>query len=203
MATKVLDLKGARPLFCYLLGWMHVAIESQTPLNELLFSPRAKKPGWLFREIRSLLGLGSLLSLGWDDCYWLLWCWLLLADSLRHKLSNGVGSSLSVAHDLEALKIGEVGTGLSNGELLCDGGLGPLLRELEFLGGGQHGASACSTLEWKDELGQGESPGWVEDSWEVFSVNEDTVLISDIDNDNKLAIIFAVVNERDSTGLHE
>ena len=66
---------------------------------------------------------------------------LLLGDGL-HRLSDHGGAALSVDHDQEALVIVEVSAGSSLGELLGEGGRGPLSCELSLLGGGKEGASA-------------------------------------------------------------
>ena len=72
---------------------------------------------------------------------------LLLGDNLN-LLFNGEGSLLASNHSLEALNVGEIGTGLSLSELFGDGHLGPLGGESCLLGGLNEGTSAASTLNW-------------------------------------------------------
>ena len=68
-----------------------------------------------------------------------------LRDDLN-LLSDGEGSLLSVDHDLEALEIAEVGTGVSLNQLLCNGGSSPLCCETFLSGNLNEGASAAAAL---------------------------------------------------------
>ena len=129
-------------------------------------------------------------------------CSLLLGDDLN-LLSDGKASLLPVDHDLEALEVGEVGTLSSLGELNGDGHGGPLVGELAFGDGLLEGSSAASTLNGYLELGQRKSLKWHNHSWEVLTVDEDAVFVSDVDDSDLLSVVISEVNESDSACFHE
>ena len=158
-----------------------------------------------FSWVKSLLALLATLLLGGLDLGWCLgWSLLhLLGDDLGYELSNGVGSSFPVAHDLESLEVGESGAGLSLGELLGGWGSLPFGVEAELFDGLEESAGSGSTLDGDNELGKSKSLDWVEDSWEVNSVNEGSVLISEVDDDDDLAVVFSEVDESNSSCFNE
>ena len=118
---------------------------------------------------------------------------------------HGVASLPSGNHDLEALEISEL---LSFGislHLLVGTTLGPLLVEIGFLSFLGESASSGGSLDRNNDGSQGESSKWVNNSWELLlgMVDQDTVGIEDIDNNAHLAIVFAVVDEANSTWFNE
>ena len=126
-------------------------------------------------------------------------CSLLLGDDL----SDGKASLLPVDHDLEALEVGKVSTLSSLGELLGDGHGGPLFGELGCGNSLLEGSSAASTLNGYLELGQRKSLKWHNHSWEVLTVDEDAVFVSDVDDSDLLSVVISEVNESDSACFHE
>ena len=80
-------------------------------------------------------------------------CSLLLGDDLD-LLSDGEAPLSSVDHDLEALEVSQVGTGLSLGQLLGEGSLGPLGSEASLLGVLGKGAGAAAASNINLHLGQ-------------------------------------------------
>ena len=126
----------------------------------------------------------------------------LLRDLLR-ELSHGSSASLSEKHDFEALEVREIGAGLLGGKLASLGQSGPLFVQFEGLCFLIDRSSSFSTLQIQSELGQAESLQGVNHSFEVWSVNEHAVLVSDVSDDDLLAVVSAVVNERNTAALNE
>ena len=129
-------------------------------------------------------------------------CSLLLGDDLN-LLSDGEGSLLPVDHDLEALKVGEVLASGSLGELLRDGHGGPLGGQTLLLHNLAKCASAGTTSNRNLHLGQRESLKWHNHSWEVLSVDKDTVLVRNVNDSDHLSVVVSEVNESNSASFHE
>ena len=127
---------------------------------------------------------------------------LLLGDDLN-LLFDGKRSLLSVDHDLEALEIGEVCAGGSLSELLGNGGSGPLGGEAFLLGSLDQSAGTAATLNVKLHSGERKSLKWHDHSWEVLSVDEDAVLVSNVDDSDLLSVVLSIVYESNSAGFHE
>ena len=126
----------------------------------------------------------------------------LFGDCL-HLLFDGEGSLLSVDHDLEALEVREVGAKASLDQLLGNGGVGPLGGETGFLGSSDKGASASSFLNVKLHSGERQSLERVNHSWEVLSINENSVGVSNVHDGDLLSVVHSEINECNSAGFHE
>jgi len=148
-----------------------------------------------FSIIRGKSRCSVIAKSDWDSS-------LLLGDHL-HLLADGEGSLLSVDHDLEALEVGEVGAKTSLGQLLSNGGGGPLGGEIGFLGSSDQGASAGSFLDVNLHSGERQSLERVNHSWEVLSVNENSVGVSNVHDGDLLSVVHSEVNECNSAGFHE
>jgi hypothetical protein len=107
-------------------------------------------------------------------------------------LPDGVAASFAGNHDLEALEVVEVVTGRFSLHLLADVVVLPLGADIVILEGLEDGLGAGSTEEGDMDVGEGQSLDRVHDSGEVFSINQDTVLVTDVNNNADLAIIFTV-----------
>lgn len=127
---------------------------------------------------------------------------LLLGDDLN-LLSDGEGSLLAGNHSLESLDVSEVGTGGSLFELLGNGHLGPLGSKSSLLGSLNEGTSAATTLNGELHLGQRQSLQGKDHSWEVFSIDKDSVLISDVNDGDHLSVVISEVNESNSACFNE
>ena len=124
-------------------------------------------------------------------------------SQLLGELSHGEGSALSEQHHLEALEVAQVGAGLSASDLLNLGQVGELLVQVERLRGLVNRSGSLSTLQIQSELGQAESLQGVNHSFEVWSVNKHTVFVSDVSNNDLLAVVGTVVHEGNAAGLDE
>ena len=127
---------------------------------------------------------------------------LLLGDDLD-LLVDGNAPLFLVDHNLEALKITEVLAGVPCSELLGEGGGSPLVSEIGLLGGLSESASASAASNGNLHLGKRDSLQWHNRSWEVLSLNEDTVRVGDVNNSDLLAVVVAEVNEANSASFHE
>ena len=139
----------------------------------------------LLASLLSWLSLGGGLALG------------ALGDGLD-LLADGEASSLAVNHNLEALVVGEVGTGVLKSQLLGERHGIPLGSETLLLDGLAKGSSAGTALNVELQLGERESAHGHHHSGEVLSVNEDAVLVGNVDDGDLLAVVCSVVNERNS-----
>ena len=124
-------------------------------------------------------------------------------EDLGSNLSGSSGASLAEDHHLEALKVIEVGAGLVTSDLACLGQSSPLLVQAESLRLLNDISVPLATLQVKSELCQLESLQGVNHSFEVWSVNEHAVLVGDIGDDHLLAVVFSVVDERNTAALNE
>ena len=79
----------------------------------------------------------------------------------------------------------------------------PLGLESSFLGGFEKGSSTGTTGNLNLKLGKRKSFHWDHGSWEIFTVDEDTGLVSDINNDYNLSIVFSVVNVGNSSWFNK
>jgi len=162
----------------------------------------------LSKEKRTLLDLSMSFSIirgksrcsviaksDWDGS-------LLLGDHL-HLLADGEGSLLSVDHNLEALEVGKVSAKASLGQFLGNGGRGPLGGEIDFLAGSEESAGTGSTRDGNLHSGERQSLEGVNHSWEVLSVNEDSVGVSNVHDGDALSVVHSEVNECNSAGFHE
>ena len=84
---------------------------------------------------------------------------LLLGDGLDG-LPHSSRTLLPVDHNLEALKVGQIGARLPLSELLREGGSGPLLGDISLLAGLHEGAGASATSDRELHPGQGQSFQW-------------------------------------------
>ena len=126
-----------------------------------------------------------------------------LLCELLCKLSHGECSTLSEQHHLEALQVTEISAGLSASDLSSLGKSGPLLVQVKSLRGLVNRSGSLSTLQIQSELGQAESLQGVNHSFEVWSVNEHAVFVSDVGNNDLLAVVGTVVHEGNAAGLNE
>merc|ERR1719471_624033 len=111
-------------------------------------------------------------------------------------------SALSLAHNFEALK------SVSSARFSLFASILAVGVSSHFFSSPYSSEAASrvperAPLERHEELSQSKSLERVEDSWEVFSVNKDTVLISNIDNNDFLAIVFSIVNISHSAGFNK
>lgn len=127
------------------------------------------------------------------------------AGHLGGNLAHGESSSLSVDHDLESLEVGEVIAGGLAGELLGDSSRGPLGSESLLGNDLLEATSAKSSLHGDGVSGEGESLQGVDASGEaaVDALDEETLLAGNINNNNWLAVVSAVVNEANSAWLNK
>lgn len=88
---------------------------------------------------------------------------------------------------------------------MADSGRFPFGLKIEFLGGLGNGSGSGTSQNWKGELGAGKSGQWIDDSWEftIWAINEDSSVINEVNDDNKLTVIFTVVDETNSSWLDE
>ena len=126
-----------------------------------------------------------------------------LLSELLCKLSHGECSTLSEQHHLEALQVTQISAGLSASDLSSLGKSGPLLVQVKSLRGLVNRSGSLSTLQIQSELGQAESLQGVNHSFEVWSVNEHAVFVSDVGNNDLLAVVGTVVHEGNAAGLNE
>ena len=127
---------------------------------------------------------------------------LLLGDDLD-LLVDGNAPLFLVDHNLEALKVAEVLAGVPCSELLGEGGGSPLGSEIGLLGGLGKSASASAAGDRDLHLGKRDSLQRHNLSWEVVSLNEDTVRVGDVNNSDLFAVVVAKVNEANSASFHE
>ena len=92
---------------------------------------------------------------------------------------------------------------LLGSELAGNSGGIPGVSELLSLDGLQEGGGTSGSWDGDLELGKRESSEWEEDSWVVLTINENTALVGDIDNNNLLSIVSSVVNESNSTWFNK
>ena len=124
-----------------------------------------------------------------------------LLRELLGDLPEGECSALPEQHYLEALQVAQIGAGLSAGDLPGLGEGGELLVKIECLRGLVNRSGSLSTLQIQSELGQGESLQGVNHSFEVWSVNEHAVFVSDVGNNDLLAVVGTIVHEGNAAGL--
>ena len=139
------------------------------------------------------LGGGGLASLG--GC-----CGL---GSTSDLLSDSEGSLFSVEHNLEALEVGEVGTSVSLGQLLHEGGLLPGLLQTSGLRGLNQSACAGTTVHLNNRPGEGQSLEGQDRSGEVLAVDEHAVHVGDVHNSHLSAVVLSEVNVCNSAWFHE
>ena len=119
------------------------------------------------------------------------------------ELSSGSSSTFTEEHDLEALEIAEVSTGRLASNLLHLGKARKFLLKVELFAGFNDLAGSLSALQIHSELCHLQSLHRVHHSFEVWSVNEHAVLVGDVGDDNTLAVVSSVVDERDAAALNE
>ena len=118
-------------------------------------------------------------------------------------LANGVAASFAGKHNLEALEVVEVVTGGFSLHLLANVVVLPLGADIVVLEGLKYGLGAGATEEGHGDVGESQSLDRVQDSGEVFSINQDTVLVTDVNNNADLAVILTVADPADSTGFYK
>lgn len=123
---------------------------------------------------------------------------LLLGDDLD-LLSDGEASVLFVDHDLEALQVGQVGTGVPGGQLLSEGSGGPLLVQIGGLNSLSEGAGAGATLDANLHSGEREPLEGHNAPGEASAIDEHAAAVSNVNNGDLLAVVFSVVNESNSS----
>ena len=109
-----------------------------------------------------------------------------------HALADGVATSFAGNHNLEALEVVEVVTGSFSLHLLANVVVLPLGTDIVVLEGLEDGLGAGSTEEGDSDVGESQSLDGVKDSGEVFSIDQDAVLVTDVNNNADLSVIFAV-----------
>mgnify|MGYP000882700145 FL=1 len=110
---------------------------------------------------------------------------------------------LSEDHDLESIEVGSFFSLVEFLHLLLSGASSPLLVELEGLGGLGESAGSASSEDWDSQSGKSESLQWVDGSWEVSSINEDSSEVNEVNNDDHFAVIFSIIDKANSTCFNE
>ena len=130
---------------------------------------------------------------------------LLGVDLLAHELADGEGSLLSVDHHGEALEVVQVSALLLGGELLGNVGGGPLLADLVLLPGLLDSTGAGTTVNVDLNFSKLESAEGVEAAGELalLALNEDSLAISPVNNENGLAVVLSEVNKSKSSSLNK
>ena len=121
--------------------------------------------------------------------------------TLGHVL-DGLGAGTLVHHSGEALVIGEVLTSGEAGHLLGGSGRIPFVLHVSGLPCLLDGASAGATVDGKCELGQSEAAERVDDTGEVHTVNENSSVVHEVNNDAQLAVVGAIVNVGHAASLN-
>ena len=107
-------------------------------------------------------------------------------------------------HDLEAVEVGQVATSSELLHLEVGLVLSPLGVKTELSGGLGKRARPGASKQRDSELRESESLERINNSWEALqSINEDCVTVGDIDNNDHLSVIIAVVDEANSTWFNE
>lgn len=137
-----------------------------------------------------------------------LWCFQSrVFCSLSEFFGNFVGiiaSLLSKDHDLESIEVSGFFSLVESFHLLIGLGGGPFLVELEGLGSFDEGSSPSASENWQSESGEGKSLQWEDHSWELaHTVDEDSGEVNEINNNDKFAVIFSVIDEANSTWFNE
>ena len=88
---------------------------------------------------------------------------------------------------------------------MADSGLLPFGIKIEFLGGLGNGSRSGSSQNRECELGGRKSGQWIDNSWEstIWAVDEDSGVVNEIDNNDKLSVIFTVIDKTNSSWLDE
>lgn len=113
------------------------------------------------------------------------------------------GYPLAQHHDLEPLEVGELSPASSVGDGLAGGTLRPLLGEALLTDDLADDAAAGSSSDGHLELGELQPPHGDDLALDVLTINEDSVLVDDVDDDGKVAFLLAVVDACDSSHLNE
>ena len=127
---------------------------------------------------------------------------LLLGDGLDGLPDSGA-TLLPVDHNLETLEVVKAGAGSSLGELLGERGGSPLLTDLGGLGSLDKGAGAGTAGDVDLHPGHGKSLQGKDHPGEALGLNENAGLISDVSDNDLLAVVLSVVNESNSAWLNE
>lgn len=117
---------------------------------------------------------------------------------------EGVASLLSANHNLESVEVREGSAGVEFLHLDVRRVDSPLLVETEGLSSLGEGRGSGTSEKRKSHLGESESLQRVNNSWEVLqAIDEDSATVDDVNNDDHLAVILAVVDEANSTWFNE
>ena len=126
-----------------------------------------------------------------------------LLDHFLGQLADGMRSSLSVNHNLEAFEVVKFGAGFALSKSLGGGGSSPLLFQIEFLGDLKEGGGASATGQLHSEVCEGEASDGVSHAREVRSIDKNRVLVSDVRNNAHLSEVGSIVHVGNSARFNK
>lgn len=126
-----------------------------------------------------------------------------LLDHFLGKLADGVRSSLSVNHNLEAFEVVKFGAGFALSKSSGRGGRLPLLFQIELLGDLNEGGGTGTAAQIHSQAGESESSHGVGHAGEVRSVDKRGVLVDNVSDDAHLSEVGSVVHVGNSARFNK
>ena len=126
-----------------------------------------------------------------------------LLDHFLGKLADGVRSSLSVNHNLEAFEVVKFGAGFALSKSSGSGGGFPLLFQTELRSGLNEGGGTGTAGQRNSQAGESESSHGVGDAGEVRSIHKHGVLVGDVSDDAHLSEVGSVVHVGNSARFNK
>ena len=112
-------------------------------------------------------------------------------------------SSLSSEHNSESVEVSGVGSKCVSGESLSSWSLGPVGFEVFIVSSLDDGGSSGTLGDSEGDSSEGQSLKWIKNSWEFTNtVNEDSVTVSHIGDNNDLTVVWSIIDVTNSTWLN-
>jgi len=111
---------------------------------------------------------------------------------------------LSSEHNLETFEVGEGSSGTELVQFFLYLGGDPLLLELESCGSLDESTASGTSKDWHSNFSECKLSKGEDDSWEfTHSIDQHSLSVKDINNDDQSAVVFTIIDETNSTWLNE